>query len=202
MRAKKDNKAFWGLSRRRLRTKTGIAPLRKNPNDPNSLKFDDETKAEILQKQFESVFVKEPDGQLPAFERRCESTINAICIPPEAVLKELLLLGPTKSAGPDGIHPRLLKELAPVISKVIAKLFQISVDLGELPNDWREAIVSPIFKKGPNYVAANYRPVSLTSVLCKVLESLIRKAIMEHILSNNLLTKHQYGFIGGRSTVL
>ena len=202
LRSKKDNKAFWGLSRKRLKTKVGIAPLREDPKNASSLKFEDAAKARILQNQFESVFVCEPDGPLPPFESRTEASISNIQISSEAVLKELSALGPTKSPGPDGIHPRLLKELAPALSNVMAMLFQKSVNEGVLPNDWKEATVSPIFKKGANHTAANYRPVSLTSVLCKVLESLIRKAVMEHIMANNLLTDKQYGFISGRSTVL
>ena len=154
--SKKDSKAFWGLSRRRLKTKVGIAPLRSDPHDANSLKFDDESKAQILQAQFESVFVQEPDGPLPEFLIRTEASISNICITAEAVLKELNALGPNKSPGPDGIHPRLLKELAPVISDILAVLFQKSLDDGALPKDWKDAIVSPIFKKGAKHAAANY----------------------------------------------
>ena len=202
LKAKKDNKAFWGLTRRRLKTKVGISPLRSDPLNASSLKFDDKAKAEILQSQFESVFVQEPDGDLPNFPSRTQSHISHFVIAESDVLKELLLLVATKSPGPDGINPRLIKELAPQLSKVLTHLFQKSLDTGILPQDWLVAHVSPIFKKGSNYLASNYRPVSLTAVLCRILESLIRKVIIKHIMDNNLLTQYQYGFVSGRSTVL
>ena len=71
-----------------------------------------------------------------------------------------------------------------------------------LPAIWKTAIVSPIFKKGSKQLAVNYRPVSLTCVLCKVMETLIRKALMEHITNQGLLSNAQFGFVAGRSTTL
>ncbi|MES9884794.1 MAG: reverse transcriptase family protein [Sedimenticola sp.] len=70
---------------------------------------------------------------------------------------------------------------------------------GEVPSDWRKAVVTPIFKKGDKQLPGNYRPVSLTSILCKVCESLIRDKLMEHLNDNNLLSEDQYGFRPGRS---
>ena len=65
---------------------------------------------------------------------------------------------------------------------------------------WRSAIISAIFKKGYKCQAGNYRPVSLTSVACKVLESLVREHIIEFMKRNNFFTKKQYGFISGSSS--
>jgi len=72
---------------------------------------------------------------------------------------------------------------------------------GVLPLDWRTANITPIFKKGSRTKAENYRPISLTSIVCKILESIIRDNIVDHIKNNNLLNDRQYGFIKGRSTV-
>jgi len=57
-------------------------------------------------------------------------------------------------------------------------------------------------QKGVKSDPANYRPISLTSIVCKIIERFIRDHIMDHFLKNNLFTKQQYGFIKGRSTVL
>ena len=78
------------------------------------------------------------------------------------------------SHGPDEIHPRLLKELNSVIAEPLAKLFQNSLVKGVVPNDWREANITALFKKGSKSASHNYRSVSLTSVICKQIESIFR----------------------------
>ncbi|KFO70702.1 hypothetical protein N303_03709, partial [Cuculus canorus] len=92
-----------------------------------------------------------------------------------------------KSMGLDGIHPRVLKELADVLSKPLSVIFQRSWLTGEVPLDWRLADVVPIYKKGCREDAGNYRPVSLTSVLGKVMEQVILSAIMKHMQENRVI---------------
>ena len=71
---------------------------------------------------------------------------------------------------------------------------------GELPHDWKFANISPIFKKGSRSLAENYRPISLTSVVCKLMEVFVKRVIMQHQTDQKLLSPKQYGFISGRST--
>ena len=71
-----------------------------------------------------------------------------------------------------------------------------------MPDSWKIAHISAIFKKKDKNVAGNYRPVSLTSVVCKLMESIIRDSLVEYMSNNSLFTDKQFGFIGGRSTVL
>jgi len=78
-------------------------------------------------------------------------------------------------------------------------LFQRSFDEGVVPESWKAAKVIPIFKKGDRSDPGNYRPISLTSVVCKVFESIIREGIINHMLSNNLLSNTQHGFLLKRS---
>ena len=108
----------------------------------------------------------------------------------------------TKSCGPDELHPRMLKELAVELATFMTKLFNQSLFLGEVPEEWKMANVSPIFKKGSRKVAANYRPVSLTSIICKIMEAAVRETILTHLRRNSLLSTRQFGFLGGRSTIL
>ena len=108
-------------------------------------------------------------------------------------------LKPNKAAGPDQISPRVLKELAEPLSKPLSILFQHSIQSGTVPRQWKTAIVSPIFKKGDRNSAANYRPVSLTAVCCKLCEHIIAKSIVEHLEKNDLLTDFQHGFRKKRS---
>ena len=81
-------------------------------------------------------------------------------------------------------------------------IFNLSLSRGVLPAKWKKARVSAIYKKENKKVASNYRPVSLTSIICKVMETLIRDHIVDHMKTNNLFSDKQYGFISGRSTSL
>ncbi|KFV00566.1 hypothetical protein N340_11793, partial [Tauraco erythrolophus] len=106
----------------------------------------------------------------------------------EERVKDLLLrLDVHKSMGPDGIHPRVLRELAGVIAKPLSIIFGQSWLTGEVPLDWRLADVTPIYKKGRKEDPGNYRPVSLTSVTGKVMEQVILSAINEHIQVNRVI---------------
>jgi hypothetical protein len=93
----------------------------------------------------------------------------------------------------------LLKELLDQIKEPLAKIFNKSINTGIMPEDWKTANVTPIFKKGSKSDPANYRPVSLTSVCCKLLESLIRDRLMHHLETNGLIEGSQHGFVPGRS---
>ena len=79
-----------------------------------------------------------------------------------------------KSPGVDRITPKLLKEIVNEISIPLANVFNISLKEGIVPSEWKEANVTPLFKKGSRSKTQNYRPVSLTSVLCKLIETFIR----------------------------
>ena len=111
----------------------------------------------------------------------------------------------SKSPGPDGMHPRVLSELRTVLVSPLLVIFQTSVRTGSLPaawNMWKDANISAIHKKGNKHIAGNYRPVSLTSIVCKLLESFVRDALIEYMKVNNLISRKQFGFLSGRSTVL
>ena len=106
-----------------------------------------------------------------------------------------------KSVGPDEIHPRILIELSDIISEPLALLMNKTLEEGHLPKDWRNAFISAIFKKGARNRAENYRPISLTSIVCKLMESLIKEHVIKHLIDNKLISLKQFGFISGRSTV-
>ena len=115
------------------------------------------------------------------------------------VLKQLHNPKPNKAAGPDGISPRVYKELASVLAGPLTSLFQLSLDKGVVPSDWKKATVCPIFKKGEKYDPVNYRPVSLTSVACKVLEHIITSHLMTYAEDRSLLHPNQHGFRKNKS---
>ena len=74
------------------------------------------------------------------------------------------------------------------------------MDEGVIPNDWKHAIISAIYKKGPRTIASNYRPISLTSIICKLMETFVKCELMTHLINENLLSTKQHGFISGSST--
>ena len=100
------------------------------------------------------------------------------------------------------MYPRILREVADIIALPLKLIFECSLKTHQLPVDWRSANISAIYKKGKRSDVGNYRPVSLTSIICKVIESFIRDIIIQHFFINKLLSNKQYGFVKGRSTVL
>ena len=196
--AKKSPKRFWKHVRSSMKTKSGISPLLRNPLDKSSLRFTDEDKADILQDQFCSVFTQEPDGNLPEFDARTDSKVE-FDLTLEMVEKELKSLNQNKPLGPDEIHQMMLKELADYLA---TPLFTVmTYEEGKLPDDWKVAHVSPIYKKGCKNQAVNYRPVSLTSVACRLMERILKDQIMKHLTNEKLLSNKQHGFMPNRSTV-
>ena len=91
------------------------------------------------------------------------------------------------------MNPLLLRELADIIAPVITTLFRASLKQATPPKAWKEAHVTPVFKKGEKYMPVNYRPVSLTSILCKQMEHILSSQIMRHLNKNKLLYSKQHG---------
>lgn len=131
----------------------------------------------------------------------CTQPLREIVVSEDVLLRSLNNLKVDKSPGIDGMHPRILRELAPVLCKPLTIIYQRSLCTAELPQQWKDAIISPIFKKGDRRKAPNYRPVSLTSIICKVFERMIVEQIINHVKVNALQCPEQHGFAEGRSTI-
>ena len=100
-------------------------------------------------------------------------TIDDTKISEQGVKKLTESLSPYKAGGPDGIIPGVLRELAEELAPALTIIFQSSLSTGIVPIDWRDAYVTPIFKKGEQYNPANYRPISLTCIVCKLMEHIM-----------------------------
>ena len=116
-----------------------------------------------------------------------------------SVIKLLSGLNTSKANGPDLLPMHVLKEAATEIAPYLSFIFQQSINTGEVPPEWKHTNVVAIFKKGSRSEAANYRPVSLTSVHCKLLEHIIYRSIMIYLNSFDILVDAQHGFRPGRS---
>ena len=108
-------------------------------------------------------------------------------------------IDPSKSGGPDNITAAVLKNLANELAEPVTELFNRSMTKGKLPAVWKEANVVPLFKKGEKFKTNNYRPVSLTCILCKIMESIIRDNTITYMEEQNYLSNYQHGFISKRS---
>ena len=172
--SKQNPKAFWSCIRSKLKTKAGVGPLLEKADDKTSIRFDDKAKADILQDQFCSVFTQEPESTLPSFPTRTNEMLDKIEVTEELVRNMILLMNLNKSCGPDEIHPRMLFELANELSAPLALLFRKTLQEGITPLDWTKAFVSPIYKKGNKNKAEDYRPISPTSIVCKIMEKLVK----------------------------
>ena len=203
MDVKKNPKAFWKYISVKTKSRSGITVLHCDPNDESSrLTNNDSHKANLLNEYFASVFTNEPHGNIPILETRTEKEMEYNIISDDEIALLLKNMDGNKSPSPDGYHPCFIKELADFIIEPIGIIFRNSMESGTIPSQWKEARVYAIYKKGNKKLAGNYRPVSITSVLCRILEKLIRNQIVEYMQSENLLSDLQFGFIKGRSTSL
>ncbi|KAI8480560.1 hypothetical protein Bbelb_416830 [Branchiostoma belcheri] len=194
---KNNPKAFWRYVKSRLQCREKVGSLIR---EDGTVAETDGEKAEVLNEFFASVFTSEDLTSIPSIDRlQSPPLIQDFEFTEELVLKKLTELNPSKSSGPDGIHPRFLKEMAHHLALPLSILFNKSMEAAELPEGWKEAHVSPIHKKGSKTAPGNYRPVSLTSVIGKLMESIIRDKLVEHMMEFNLFTDAQHGFVPGRS---
>ena len=193
---KSNPKAFWRYVNTRMKTKVGIDALEC---ENGSILSSPQDKAEILNRFFTSVFVDEDLITVPSLMKRATEELPDFTITTAEVLEKLRGLKVTGAPGPDGLHPRVLYELAPHIAQTLATIFNKSLVASQLPKSWCQATVIPVLKRGSRHQPSNYRPISLTSIPCKVMESIIRDKIMHHLDTNDLLSPHQHGFRPSRS---
>ena len=113
---------------------------------------------------------------------------------PKMVAKLLDKLNVLKAPGPDGLNARVLKECSTQISPILAHIYNESLAQGNVPDDWRQTNVSPVYKKGEKYDDVNYRPVSLTCICYKTLEHILVSNINKHLSLDSILAACQHGF--------
>ena len=197
---KENPKTFWKYVQEQTKAKQGISALKDQDGE---LKTAEDQKADILNDFFTSVYTTD-STEVPYLEECSKSYgigLSDIVVTPEAVENKLKQLNPTKAQGPDKIPPRVLKELSHELSIPLTHIFNKSLETGKIPDEWKTAVVTAIHKKGSKNEAGNYRPVSLTCVLCKVLESIVRDEIVNHFNQHKLYAECQHGFRNRRSCI-
>ena len=177
-------KTFWSYVKMMRTENLGIPTLKT----PTKLSTTDKDKAESLNDHFKSVFTQEDTTNIPDKGTSTYPPVTNLTIGVEGVEKQLASLNPSKACGPDEIPPKLLKTVAVELAPALCFLFQQSYDTGSVPAQWRQALVTGIYKKGPKSDPANYRPISLTCLCCKVMEHIILSHISKHLSANNIIT--------------
>ena len=137
-------------------------------------------RANILNEQFQSVYTKEDTNKMPDKGQSPHPSMSNITFKTKGIAKLLHNLNPYKAAVPDSKSTFILKVAANEIAPVLTEIFQKSYNSGTVPSDWSDANIVPIYKKGDKQQPSNYRPVSLTSISCKIMEHIVHSSIMDH----------------------
>ena len=183
-------KRFWNYIKSLKKDNTGVSALKEN----GKLHPDPTSKANILNRQYQSVFTHEDKTHIPTPDGLPFPSMPEITVNPAGVEKLLRQLNPSKASGPDNIPAKILKECSRELAPLITTLFTKTIQEGKIPCDWKEANITAVFKKGDRNIPSNYRPVSLTSIICKLQEHIIVSNVLDHLDHHNILTDCQHGF--------
>ena len=195
----KNERAFNAYVKSKTSCNNAIGPLMKDNGEVIS---DDREMATELNSFFGSVFTKEDTNTIPsATQLQVESTLSYAHFSPGVITRKISKLKPASAPGVDGISARLLQAFSSELSLPLSIIFTKSMSESTVPAPWKDANVTPIFKKGSRAKAGNHRPVSLTSIPCKIMESIIKDHIVDHLDANQLINASQHGFMKSRSCV-
>ena len=192
---KTNPKSFYAYINSAKKTRGKIGPLK---NENGELVTEPKRQAQMLNEFYASVFTTGGACDYQG-ENREGGSLDEIMITESKVLSVIESLKEDSACGPDGIPPRVIKELKRELVKPLTMLFQKSLDTGKIPDDWRQAEVTPVFKKGSKADPGNYRPISLTNVIGKMMERIVKDEVVTHLETNHLTSDAQHGFRTGRS---
>ena len=192
-----DAKKFYSYANRKLKTSHSVPPLLSKDGN---LIFSEREKANYLNSSFQSYFTEDDNEPfvssfnslhmlMPHFEIFSEDIFNAC-----AEMKNKV------SRTPEGIPTFFIKKIISALVVPLCLIYNYSLQWNSIPLQWKRGYVVPIFKKGDRRDPNNFRPVSLTSSFCRLLEAIISKKILHHLLLNNLVSSSQFGFLPHRSS--
>jgi len=191
-----SRKLFHAYIRNKKIGRPKVGPLRL---PDGQLVSDQQTMCNVFAASFSSVFVAAHPVDPGPFQE-FEGQLSRVRFTRDSVQAVLSALDATSAMGPDGLHPRLLKECSKALSLPLSLIFTKSFRSGRIPSLWSVSNVIPIFKARSHCEPLNYRPVSLTSSCCKTMERIITTQLMDYLEANGILSPEQYGFRRGRST--
>jgi hypothetical protein len=183
-------KRFWTYIKHRRGDSNTISAIKAQ----HRLITDKKGIANALNRQFQSVFSTADSTKTQAGHQSNLPPMKHLTIAREGVLKLLTNLKPNKASGPDGISARVLKEAASELAGPLCNIFNMSLQYCSVPDDWRHANVTPIFKNGDRSKPQNYRPISFTCIASKLMEHIVTSHMMKYIEGNKMLHPQQHGF--------
>ena len=208
---KRNPKSLFKYANFKSNVKNNVIRLK---DKEGNIKLTDSENAEILNTFFESVFTVEDDAEILEEvnnERKdmpdwlkykgnaCDSPLATFDITDSMIRDELQAIDPYKSNVKDCIHPKILKEGKEALIEPLKHIYSLSLREGKLPDMWKRGTITALHKGEDRHQAENYRPVTITSILCRMLERILKKPLLKHIEENNLLADEQHGFVGRRS---
>jgi hypothetical protein len=194
-------KNYWKLIKNAMgnRQMVGIPTMTENDKQIH----DDKDKATLLNDYFiAQTIIPDSNIPLPPFHYNTDARLGNVEITPSIVKQILLKLDISTACGQDLINNKILKECASSLCTPLSALFNKSLELGIFPSNWKEAMITAIFKKQNRQLKNNYRPISLLSCISKVFERIIYKKLYEHLKTNRLLDINNSGFQANDSSVL
>ena len=191
----KTSQSFWKYIKSRKQDSVSIGTLKDSGRVADSAK----DKAEMFNETFCSVFTKEDLDNIPDKGHSPYQSMPNIHVTLNGVIKCVKRLNPKKACGPNKMPILALQETVNEIAPVLQNIFQQSLNESKTPSDWKKANIVPIFKKGDRTKPTNYRPVSLTAVVSKMLEHIVVAQIMDHLDHHQIIHENQHGFRSRRS---
>ncbi len=196
--SKVNKKKFFSYMRSKTKSKDKITTLKNSDGD---LVESDIDKCEILNQYFNSVFTKvAPDDNLKPDELVSPS-LTSVFFHHSVVSEAVFKMKKNSAPGPDGQLPKIISMFSNQIGIPLSIIFNKSMESGDVPQDFKDSNIIPLFKKGKRTDPSNYRPISLTSVIGKLFERLIKNEIVPYLEDSNLLAQSQHGFRSNHSTV-
>ena len=188
---------FYAYVKQRTKYRPSIGPLKDRSG---RVVQEERAMVDLFNEFFSSVFTREDVSIIPEPQQQNQrDMLSDVKITTKKVKEKIRKLRKGAAAGPDKIGSKLLHELIEEVSSPLATDMRKTLEDGAVPEDWRMANVKPIYKKGAKHSPGNYHPVSLTSVCCKMMESILKDDIVEHLRKQNLINTSQHGFMQGKS---
>ena len=188
----------------RINHKTGVAPI---TGGSGVLLVEDCEKAEAFSSYFATIGVTDNGLTPPSTEHgnistNDDSSVGLSSVHFDSIVVSMFIntMNVKSAPGPDGLFPIAIKNLSQVICEPLSYIFNLILQTGCVPSDWRKSTVVPIFKKGSASKVKNYRPISLTCSCCKLFESIVEDTLLTFLSSNNSISSIQHGFIARHST--
>ena len=193
-------KAFYAFAKRFKAPTSSVGPLL---DSKANLQSDPAKMGNILQEQYASAFSNPDKANLEDVRTskvvEPPNSITDIDFNEQDILDAIKAMHRFSGPGPDKFPVLILKECGLVLAPVITQLWRASLDSGNIATKFKSQSVIPLFKKGKRSIAANYRPVSLTSHLIKMFERVVRAKLVDYIVAQDIINPDQHGFQAGRS---